>query len=71
MWILYILFTLLCCYITARSIESHVVKTLKTRDEQNLELIDKLSDYICANKKQIQDNVRITNQLVDKVFNIK
>lgn len=71
MWILYILFTLLSCYITAKLIESHFVKVLKTRDKQNLELLDQLSEYIFANKKQIQDNVSITNQLVNKVFNNK
>lgn len=68
MLMLYILFTLFCCFITAYLTERHIVSTLKVRDEQNLELFQQLGDYICENKKQIQENVHITNKLVNKVF---
>ena len=71
MWILYILFVLICCLITANFVERHIVTILKKRDQQTLELIDKLSDYICENKQQIQENIQVTNSLANKLFKSK
>jgi len=68
MWILYILFTLFCCFITSVFTQNHIVSILKEIDTQNLELFEKLGDYIAENKKQIQENIRVTNQLTNKVF---
>lgn len=68
MFILYILFTLICCLATAYLIENRMASILKSRDEQNHELFEKLSNYIYENKQQIQDNIRVTNQLTNKVF---
>lgn len=68
MLIFYILFTLLCCSLTALLVEEHIVSVLKERDIQNLELFNQLGDYICENKKQIQENIKVTNQLTNKVF---
>ena len=67
-FMLYILFTIFCCGLTAYLVETHMVSVLKNIDEQNLELIEKLSDYISENRKQIQENIKITNQLTNKVF---
>lgn len=68
MFIFYILFTLICCALTAYLVESHMVSILKQSDTQNLEMFNQLGDYICENKKQIQDNIRVTNQLTNRVF---
>lgn len=68
MFILCILFTLICSALTAFLVETHIVSVLKQRDIQNLELLNQLGDYICENKKQIQDNIKVTNQLTNKVF---
>lgn len=55
---------MICCIITAKLTQCQTVRILKERDEQNLELIEQLSDYICENKKQIQENVHAINQLI-------
>lgn len=64
MFILYVLFTIICCFVTAILTQRQIVRILKERDEQNLELIEQLSDYIYENKKQIQENVHMINQLI-------
>ena len=33
MWILYILFTIICCYVTAILVEKHIVTALKNNDK--------------------------------------
>lgn len=68
MLIFYILFTIACCYITAYLVENHIASVLKINEEQHLELLEQLGNYIGENREQIQKNIEITNRLTNRVF---